>query len=266
MTPAVWAAGLGCEPTDLRLLEQALTHSSWVHEHPDPAPPSNERLEFLGDAVLSLVVAEALWEMHPDDPEGMLTMRRAAIVSDRTLAVIARRIGIGPHLRLGLGAERAGERERGSVIASALEALVAAVYLDQDLPAVRAFVRRIAAPELAADLPVVGLRPAKARLQELATQRGERPPHYRLLEVSGPDHARTYSVEAVVGERVVGEGTAGSRRAAETIAAEGALALFAAEEAAGPASTTPAADAPVATADPGDPDAVAPAAPEGPAA
>jgi len=229
MTPAAWAAGLGCAPTDLRLLEQALTHSSWVHEHPDPAPPSNERLEYLGDAVLSLVVAEALWEMHPADPEGMLTMRRAAIVSDRTLAVIARRIGIGPHLRLGLGAERAGERERGSVIASALEALVAAVYLDRGLPAVRALVRRIAAPELAADLPVVGLRPAKARLQELATQQGERPPHYRLLAVSGPDHARTYSVEAVVGERVVGAGTAGSRRAAETIAAEEALALLAAE-------------------------------------
>ncbi|MFO1540707.1 MAG: ribonuclease III [Chloroflexota bacterium] len=237
MTPAAWAAGLGCEPSDGRLLEQALTHSSWVHEHPDAASPSNERLEYLGDAVLSLVIAEALWEMHPDDPEGLLTMRRAAIVSDRTLASIARRIGVGPHLRLGLGAERAGERERGSVIASALEALVAAVYLDRGLPAARTFVRRVAASELAADLPTVGLRPAKARLQELATQQGERPPHYRLLAVSGPDHARTYSVEAVVGERVVGAGTAGSRRAAESIAAEEALALLAAE-------TPDAADAP----------------------
>ena len=217
------AAELGLHFSDERLLEQALTHGSFVHEHPDPAPPSNERLEFLGDAVLSLLVAEALWEAHPDEPEGVLTARRAAIVSDRALARVAEGIGIGAALRLGQGAERAGERSRGSVIASALEALIAAVYLDQGLIAARGLVRRLASAQLSGDLPSAALQPAKVRLQVALAAAGLPAAVYHVVEVGGPDHARTYQVEARVDGRVMGRGMAGSRRAAEGAAAEEAL-------------------------------------------
>lgn len=220
------AASLGIAPGALRLVEQALTHGSWVHEHPEAAVASNERLEFLGDAVLSLVVAEALWHDHPGEPEGMLTARRAAIVSDRALGEIARRAGIGDHLRLGAGADRAGERGRSSVVASALEALVAAVFIDGGLDAARDLVRRLAAQELAAPAAPAALQPAKMRLQQHAWATGDRPPAYRLIETSGPDHARTYVVEVAVAGVVLGRGSGGSRKAAETAAAEVALAAI----------------------------------------
>lgn len=223
---------LGYEFRDRSLLEQALTHSSYVNEHPGPPLVPNERLEFLGDAVLSLVISEALWERHPDDPEGMLTTRRAAIVSARDLARIASRIDLGEHLLLGQGAERSGERHRGSVLASTFEAVVAAVYLDGGLEAARRVVLEQCRPELDQILAPTALKPPKSRLQELAYQRAGRPPSYRVLSVEGPAHERRYEVDVVLEGMVLGAGTGRSRRDAETQAAAAALEHLAAVPAA----------------------------------
>ena len=218
---------LGHTFQDPRLLEQALTHSSYVNEHPEPPLIPNERLEFLGDAVLSLVISEALWERHPDDAEGVLTARRAAIVSTRDLARIAARFELGGYLRVGQGAERSGERQRGSVLASTLEAVVAAVYLDGGIEAARRLVLVLCGPELDRPMAPVALKPPKSRLQELAYQRAGRPPSYRVLSVEGPAHERRYEVDVALEGTVLGTGEGRSRRDAETQAAAMALASLA---------------------------------------
>jgi ribonuclease III len=220
------AARLGVTFRDQRLLDQALVHSSYVNEHPDAGLVANERLEFLGDAVLSLVISEALWRIHPDEPEGLLTPRRAAIVSSAGLARIGARIDLGSYLVVGAGAERAGERRRPSVIASTMEALVAAVYLDQGLDAVRDLVLRLAGPDLDAAVPPITFKSPKSRLQERCYAQGGRPPSYRVVSVTGPDHARHYVVEVAVGGRVLGQGEGSNRREAETEAATRAIAAW----------------------------------------
>lgn len=221
------AARIGRSFRDPGLLEQALVHSSYVNEHPDPAILANERLEFLGDSVLSLVISEALWERHPTEPEGLLTTRRAAIVSARGLARIAARYDLGAYLSLGQGAERSGERRRGSVLASTFEAVVAAVYLDGGLEAARALLLSACAEELEAELAPLSLKSPKSRLQELAYAHNGRPPAYRVVTVDGPDHARKYEVEVSLLGEVLGQGSGRSRRDAETEAATQALQVMA---------------------------------------
>lgn len=224
--PRELAARLGISFTDQRLLEQALIHSSYVNEHPDRGIVANERLEFLGDAVLSLVISEALWRTHPDEPEGALTTRRAAIVSSVGLARIGERIDLGSFLVVGAGAERAGERRRGSVVASTLEALVAAVYLDQGLDVVRELVLRLAGPDLSATLSPLTFKSPKSLLQERCYADGGRPPTYKVVSMTGPDHARHYVVEVLVGGRSLGRGEGANRREAETEAATQAIAAL----------------------------------------
>ena len=204
-------------------------HGSWQHEHPDDAIGHNERLEFLGDAVVSLVISEALHGRRPDDDEGILSARRAAIVSTTGLARLARRINLGDYLLLGEGEAQRGGRARPVLLASALEAVAAAVFLDQGWEAARTWLCALAAPELAADAPPGSLKSPKSRLQEL-TQRGsgERP-DYRVAEVTGPDHQKQFMVEVAVGGRIVGSGSGGSRRGAETAAAAAALETLATE-------------------------------------
>ena len=214
---------LGLTFDDPSLLGGALVHSSYVNEHLDEAIESNERLEFLGDAVLSLVVSEVLFKRHPDEPEGVLTTRRAAIVSTGGLARIARRLGIGDALVLGQGAEHSGERARSSVLAGLFEAIVAAVYLDRGLAAAQAFVTRAAGPEIEAAVPADALKAPKSRLQERAFARTGRAPSYRIVSSEGPDHDRHFVVEVAVDGLVLGEGEGRSRREAETMAAEVAL-------------------------------------------
>jgi len=178
---------------------------------------------------VSLVISEALHDRRPDDDEGVLSARRAAIVSTSGLARLARRINLGEHLLLGEGEAQRGGRARPVLLASALEAVVAAIFLDQGWEAARAWLCALAAPELAADAPPGSLKSPKSRLQEL-TQRssGERP-EYRVAEVSGPDHQKQFLVEVAVGGRIVGSGGGGSRRSAETAAASAALEALAAE-------------------------------------
>ena len=210
---------LGLPVRDLDLLQQALIHSSYLHEHRDLAAGHNERLEFLGDSVVSLAISDALYRRHPDDDEGVLSARRASIVSTAGLARLAHRLELGEYLFLGEGELQRGGRRRPALLASAFEALVGALYLDLGYDATSGFVTALAAPELTRDRPLGALKSPKSRLQEY-TQRlsGERP-QYRLIDAVGPDHDKVFRVEVSVGGRVVGVGHGHSRRVAETEAA-----------------------------------------------
>jgi ribonuclease-3 len=220
---------LGLPIRDRDLFAQALVHSSWLHEHPDAARGHNERLEFLGDAVVSLAVSEALYRRHPSDDEGVLSARRAAIVSTLGLARLAARLDLGSFLLLGEGEAQRGGRVRPSLLASAFEALVGAIYLDLGWEAARDWIVSWAADEIAADSTLTTLKSPKSRLQE-HTQRttGDRP-LYRLLEALGPDHEKQFRIEVVVDGRVLGVGEGPSRRIAETSAAAEALDILRAE-------------------------------------
>lgn len=217
---------LGLTFDDPALLDEALVHSSYTNEHPEASLDSNERMEFLGDAVLSLVISDALFRRHRDEPEGRLTTRRAAIVSTAGLARIARRLELGTALVLGQGAENSGERARSSVLAGLFEAVIAAVYLDRGTEAARAFILEAAAPELESDLPIDALKAPKSRLQEHAYADTGRAPSYRIVSSDGPDHDRHFVVEVSVDGNVLGEGEGRSRREAETEAAAAALELL----------------------------------------
>jgi ribonuclease-3 len=224
MRPAdTFAARLGLPIRDAALFEQALTHSSYLHEHRETVSGHNERLEFLGDAVVTLVIGEALYRLRPTDDEGVLSARRAAIVSAQGLARIARRIDLGDNLRLGEGESRRDGRTRVSLLASGFEAIVGAIYIDLGYDVAREWVLEQASPELTSDEPLSSLKSAKSRLQE-HTQRvnGERPT-YRLLEATGPDHEKLFRVEVSVGGTVLGSGVGRSQKSAELAAAEAAL-------------------------------------------
>jgi ribonuclease-3 len=216
------AERLGLEFSDLTLLTQALIHSSYLHEQPQ-AGQSNERLEFLGDSVIGLIISEALWQRYPDDDEGSLTTRRAAIVSARGLSRIAQRLELGSYLYLGLGAAAAGERLRKSVLAALFESVAGAIYLEFGLARTRDWLLAVAEPELSEPHTIDALKPAKSVLQELSYARTGRAPHYRLVSDEGPAHAREYVVEAVVGGEPLGQGKGRSRREAETEAAREAI-------------------------------------------
>ena len=219
---AAFAARLGIAFDDPGVLERALVHGSWLHEHPGSAPGHNERLEFLGDSVISLVVSEALHARHPADDEGALSARRASIVSAKALARLARRIDLGDAILLGEGEAQRGGRAREALLACAFEAVAGAVFLDRGWDRVRDWLLFLAAPELEADAPVGTLKSPKSRLQELTQRSGERP-DYRVVESWGPDHAREFVVEVAVAGEVVGSGTGSSLRTAETAAAEAGL-------------------------------------------
>ena len=225
------AQRLGLPIRDHRLLGQALTHTSWLHEHPGEAAGHNERLEFLGDAVINLAISEALYARHPDEDEGLLSVRRAAIVSAAGLATLADRVDLGAHLAIGGGEIQRDGLRRPSILASTFEAVVGAVLLDLGWEPTRAWVTAVAAPEIDGALPPDDLKSPKSRLQE-ETQKvlGERP-EYRLLEASGPDHEKVFRVEVVVGDEVLGMGVGGSRRVAETAAAAEAVEVLAARAA-----------------------------------
>ncbi len=219
------AARLLLPVRDFELLEQALVHSSWHHEHPGSGPGHNERLEFLGDAVVDLIVTEALYQRHPGDDEGRLSARRALIVSTPGLARLAERIELGADLLLGEGEAARGGRERPALLASAFEALVGALFLDLGWDRVRDWLLELAEPDLEeAAEPGRTLKSPKSRLQELTQRLFGLRPSYAIVETVGPDHDRRFRVEVAIDDRVVGSGEGSSRRAAETAAATRALA------------------------------------------
>jgi ribonuclease-3 len=217
------AARIGLPVRDLDLLEQALVHSSWHHEHPDVATGHNERLEFLGDAVVNLAISEALYIRHPEDDEGYLSARRAAIVSTTGLARLAARLDLGEFLALGEGEAQRSGRRRPSLLASAFEAVAGALYLDLGFDRVQDWLVRLADPELAAEAPIGTLKSPKSRLQEYTQRHGGSRPSYRLLDATGPDHERSFRIEVWLDDQLLGAGEGPSRRVAETAAAAVAL-------------------------------------------
>jgi len=212
--PADWLKErLGCSFADTRLLDQALTHRS-------VGPANNERLEFLGDAVLSFVVAEMLFKAHPEASEGELSRYRASLVSGDALGAMALELGLGAHLRLGEGELKSGGQRRTSILADALEALVGAVYLDRGLDAARAIAVRLLQQRLD-ELPVASeLKDAKTRLQEWLQGRGLSLPDYKVLEISGEPHEQRFRVRCDVSElSIAADAEGSSRRRAEQEAA-----------------------------------------------
>ena len=211
------------------LLERALTHRSWAHEHVGPGEETrarqlhNEALEFVGDSVLGLVVSEALFSSHPEVTEGELSRMKHRLVSTQTLARVARRMGLGEHLRVGRGEEKTGGRRKRALLADVFEALLAAVYLDRGLEAARAFVLRAleeefeqASPERAATLDT------KTLLQERLQAERRVAPIYNLVETEGPPHRRVFHVE-VCWEQTAVRGEGGTIKAAEAEAARRAI-------------------------------------------
>jgi len=225
MSLVVFQDRIGHRFQDQSLLDEALTHSSWAHEH---AGADNERLEFLGDAVLNACTTAMLVERFPGASEGVLSRARARLVDERTLAEVGRRLGLGGLLRLGRGEESTGGREKSSLLADATEAVLGALFLEVGFDRCRVVVDGWLADrlgELDQDQAVAGVRWKHPRtlLQEIAQERWSAIPDYRVVERSGPDHAPTYTAEVVVGERLLGRGTAGSKREAYARAAEHAV-------------------------------------------
>jgi len=213
-------AALGVALSDPALLELALTHRSYAYEA--GGLPTNERLEFLGDAVLGLAVADLLYREHPEEPESRLSKLRAAVVSTVSLAQVGRRLGLGAHLRLGRGEEQSGGRDKDSLLANAVEALLGAVYLDGGLTAAFALVQRLFAGPLAEIVARGESRDHKTALQELAAAVLAIAPVYELTG-DGPDHARHFTAVAVLDGEPVGRGKGRSKKAAEQEAAAEAL-------------------------------------------
>ncbi len=214
---------LGVSFSDLSLLEQALVHSSYINENPGFALTSNERLEFLGDAVLGLVVAEKLYWDSPQFSEGEMTRLRAALVRRETLARMARAIGLGDYLSMGKGEETSGGRRKPSNLAGALEAVIAAVFLDQGLTATKELILRLFNEELERVVSRGAEVDYKSQLQELTQARQQPVPVYQLVEAVGPAHDRRFTVEVKVGDTALGRGSGKSKKMAETEAARSAL-------------------------------------------
>jgi ribonuclease-3 len=212
------------------LLQEALVHSSYVNENPQIAPQSNERLEFLGDAVLGLVVADDLFAAYPDQDEGQLTELRTHLVRRETLAKAARRLRLGDGLLLGRGEEAGGGRGRPTNLAHAYEAVVGAIFLDRGLGVARRFIRRSLKSEFESISQRAHTQDVKSRLQELSQSRYQAPPSYRLVRAEGPDHARRFTIEVLVDGIVLGMGSGRSKQEAEKEAAGEALERLANEE------------------------------------
>ncbi len=206
---------------NITLLQNALTHSSYANERWHDSLRSNERMEFLGDSILGMVVAEYLYRNFPHRPEGELTRMRADMVCERSLADAAEKIGLGGHLLLGHGEERFGGRTRASILADAVESLIAASFLDGGMEAARQFINRF----LLTDVPVKKLHNVdyKTSFQELAQQKKDQVISYTLIGESGPDHDKQFRVEVSLNGTVVGLGTGTSKKRAEQDAAKKAI-------------------------------------------
>lgn len=214
-------AKLGYTFRDEQLLENALTHSSYANEHRSKGVLSNERLEFLGDAILGLVVADHLYRNRPELPEGDLTRIRAALVCESSLVEVARGLDLGRYLKLGRGEEGCGGRRRPSILADAVEAVLAAVYLDGGIGQVRQIISTLIIDQ--GEQKVAKGRDFKTMLQELAQRETGRVLSYELVGESGPDHHKTFSMQVLLNGQLVGEGQGHSKKEAEQAAAQAAL-------------------------------------------
>ena len=222
-------AAIGYKFRDISLLQNALAHSSYANERWHNSLMSNERLEFLGDSILGMVVAEYLYRSFPDRPEGELTRMRADMVCEKTLAAVAGRIDLGRHLLLGNGEEQGGGRTRNSILADAVESVIAASFLDGGMEAARQFIEKF----ILVEVPVKKLHNVdyKTGLQELVQQKKNQVLSYTLVGESGPDHDKRFDVEVRLNGKVVGVGSGSSKKRAEQDAARTAMeALFPAKK------------------------------------
>ena len=213
---------LGISFRQVSLLEQAFVHRSYLNENPDFDLPDNERLEFLGDAILNFIVAERLYREFPKLPEGDLTEIRASLVCRDTLAEVASALRLGAWLLLGQGEETSGGRTKQSNLANAMEALIGAIYLDQGLATARKFIFRQLKPELRKIRAGKMAPNYKALVQELIQGQKKPAPVYRLVETTGPDHNKEFTAEILVDGEALGRGSGKSKKAAESQAARAA--------------------------------------------
>lgn len=212
---------LGYRFTNRAFLENALTHSSYANENKAKGLQSNERLEFLGDSVLGMVVADYLFRTHPDLPEGDLTRTRAALVFEGSLVEVAQCLELGAYLKLGKGEEAGGGRERPSIIADAVEAVLAAVYLDGGIGSARKLIQKFI---LDREAEKSASRDYKTALQELVQRESGQVLKYRLTGEEGPDHDKRFFVEVDLNGEVAGRGKGHSKKEAEQMAAKAAIA------------------------------------------
>lgn len=205
------------------LLKQALVHDSYLNENPNFSLASNERLEFLGDAILGYIVAEQLYDLFPDMTEGKLTTFRSYLVCQETLSRLASSLNLGEYLLLGQGELKSGGRNRPTNLARAMEAVIGAIVLDQGLETCQKLVLRLLANDI--ELIKAGKHPFdyKSRLQEIVQAKSQPPPTYHTIDTQGVAHDRWFKVEVRVGDNVLGQGEGKSKRSAETEAAHSAL-------------------------------------------
>lgn len=210
---------------DLNLLEQAFTHSSYVNEHRNLQLSDNERLEFLGDAVLELMVSEYLYRLYSDIPEGKLTKTRAAIVREDSLSKFAKECGFDKYILLGKGEENSGGRTRPALLCDLFEAFLGALYLDQGFKAAHAFLQTVVFPKVKAGAFSHEMD-HKTKLQEVLQKSGDVFIEYRLVKEEGTAHERVFWIEVYVDEKLIGTGQGKSKKLAEQAAAENALAAL----------------------------------------
>lgn len=214
---------LDCFFQDVALLENALIHRSFVNENPALSVRDNERLEFLGDAVLGLCISDMLIKTFPGDAEGQLSKVRASLVKEQPLAELARKFNLGDYLLLGKGEEISGGREKNSILANAFEALIAAIYLDCGFDKIRLFVNGLFAPLIAQGTEELIYRDYKTALQEAAQSRFKEIPQYVLIGESGPDHNKVFEIKLTINGVLDASGTGKSKKEAEQQAAGKAL-------------------------------------------
>ena len=214
---------LGIKFKDLSLLQQSLVHRSYLNENPDLPLSSNERLEFLGDAVLDFVVAEKLYSQFPHFSEGEMTKLRSALVRQETLAKVALSLHLGEYLYLGRGEEESGGRFRSRNLSCVLEAVIGAVLVDQGFDVARDFILKLFGSEFDRVIEDKLVADYKSRLQQIVQLKRKVTPLYRTVEETGPDHAKVFTVEVMVGDSILGRGFGRSKKAAEMDAARNAL-------------------------------------------
>ena len=213
---------LGLVFNDYYLLTRALTHRSYMNEHAE-ALENNERLEFLGDAVLDFLVGAWLYNRFPEMAEGALTRLRAALVGNQQLAEFARQIGLSTYMRLGRGEDESGGRDRSALLGSTFEALVGALFLDQGIPSVRNYVEPMLENAIRQIMADHKEHDPKSLLQEWAQSQGYGPPSYQTISTSGPDHDKTFEVVVIINSLIYGHGNGNSKRSAAMAAAKSAL-------------------------------------------
>lgn len=204
-------------------VQTALTHRSYLNEHPEHEGASNERLEFLGDAVLEFVASGHLFKSFPQFPEGQLTIHRSALVSTKSLAKAAQKLNLGQFLFMARGEEKGGGRKNSTLLANTVEALIGAVFLDQGLKTARDFINQHVLVLLPEIIKTGAYKDPKSQLQELIQEKFKTPPVYRVIKEEGPDHAKIFTVTALVNDKKLGQAKGPNKQEAEERAAQKAL-------------------------------------------